>query len=1821
MVYDQAQSARIGQKVPIESTFVQVFDVDPSTPTADLVEAAWPGMLIFRNDTSQLMIFDGVLDGWREVAGGVAGSVTYVGVNPPTGGVYNIGDTWYDQDAGMKPYVWDGDSWEPTAGGIKSFRQPAIPTSTTIGDIWYDSDDGNKMYRANAVNVSVVAISPGLGWILVRDDDIDTAVSTANTAAANAATATANAAAAQEAASLAYATADAAASEAADAQTIANAAQVDADAAVIAAANAQIDANQAMVDADAALADAAAAINAADAAQTTASGKANIFYQANAPTAGMVAEDLWVDTDNGVLSVYQGGTWHITQDTNLLAQANTHSDAQASAAQAAAIASASADATTKANAAESDAILAAATDATTKAAAAQAVAIAQASTDATSKANAAQAAATAVANTAQTTANTAIANASAAQSTADEKVQSFFQTTAPTGMVAGDVGDLWFDTDDVNKMYRWDGSAWVLADDQRIAQTVTAAATANTAAGNAQTTANSKIVTFYTTAPPTATTIGDLWVDTDDGNKLYRASAVGAGSWVSVQDTSIASASAAASAAQTAATNAMTAAQTAQATADGAIRTYYDPNPPWANGATGHVNDAGDMWFDTDDGQAYRWNDTTKTWTIIEDSSIAAALAAAQSAQTTADGKVTAYYATTAPWSSGHATDVGDLWYDTGNSNRAYFWTGSAWELVQTTVITNAANTAQSNAIAAAATDATTKAGTAQSTAISTAASDATTKAANAQSAAIASANSFTNAKFPITTTQITDDAITTPKLEANAITAKHTITGPLIQTVATLQRGIKMTSTGLIVYTDGTISGGPAAGTAMLAIDAAGSINMRGSLTSGSTVTGANVVGGLIKTEPTLLRGIELSSGGFIAYNTSGVAQFTINATTGDVSLAGALQGGGTIVGPTFKTTTNINRGVQINSAGLIGFDAAGASMFVLNAATGAITMVGPIQTGGTITGAMFQTHATGVNQGMKLGPAGMTFYTPAGAAVLDFNASTGALTVTGPIVSGASITGATLTGNLTVTGGTLQTDPDASEGIKISSSGLIAYNTTDHLAKFTVDGATGNVALAGTLTGGGYIYGPEFKTDLSDTRGIHLKSAGMYGYDAAGLATFALNGADGALSLKGAINSGSTITGTKVIGTGIQTDMTPGVGLELTSGGLAAFAPGDTVNPSVFINSLTGEATFKGGVFSGGRVQGSRLEIGNITIDPTTGINYPGRMVVPADLTQPSSFTGGVNADWLTSRNLLTMYGANNNIRGNLNVAGGIIAPTSAPGLTGSHQLASKHDMAFGAIDYGMTSHLTDSSVLLVAQAFYGGGIVGYSKTVSGPGVGYATANANFGAIYKPWCTDFNILGGITTAGGYYWVLGRDDAASRGSAQGGWYLYKLDASFNKVGENAVGLPGSFTWGHPTLGSDATYLYCAFTSPAGNDYFTINRVALTDPNLGVAGQLVFVGWITPHTFPGSQGSLSYIGVGNFDFGAPRIVWAHEGNLNFVTDNTGNRMSDVNAFPPALGGTVRGMWWSGTEFWSMNTDGSIVKHGKNLTAQATTGSYTWYDGDTSSGSTVHESLPSPVATYTIQPRSYVVLQTAEAPDSGQLDNTKRDKANRVGIYMGIGAAARRLQTQITSSGYLGVTGPGGSQTGGLNANGSLATGAEGRTLMLATTDLVTSAGQLEPASNGFITAADNPPGQIQSSNYVAGTSGWQLRGDGVVDFGAGSLVTWRSLSNNQVTLPAGYTTIPFKTDRGGSGITLNADGSVTVITPGVYHAAVSVEFSGGPGYLDLYLRQWRSGSVFRLENTVGNIGGWDSVAIVGDFLCQAGDILEVAGVPQSARGC
>ncbi len=96
-----------------------------------------------------------------------------------------------------------------------------------------------------------------------------------------------------------------------------------------------------------------------------------------------------------------------------------------------------------------------------------------------------------------------------AQATADGKIITFAQANPPT---AAAIGDLWIDTDDKNKLYRWDGTKWVEYRDKTIAD---AQATANSAYSYAEDVWNGKKGIFFNSS-----NVSELALNTTVGLKI-----------------------------------------------------------------------------------------------------------------------------------------------------------------------------------------------------------------------------------------------------------------------------------------------------------------------------------------------------------------------------------------------------------------------------------------------------------------------------------------------------------------------------------------------------------------------------------------------------------------------------------------------------------------------------------------------------------------------------------------------------------------------------------------------------------------------------------------------------------------------------------------------------------------------------------------------------------------------------------------------------------------------------------------------------------------------------------------------------------------------------------------------------------------------------------------------------------------------------------------------------------------------------------------------------------------------------------------------------
>jgi hypothetical protein len=172
---------------------------------------------------------------------------------------------------------------------------------------------------------------------------------------------------------------------------------------------------------------------------------------------------------------------------------------------------------------------------------------------------------------------------------------------------------------------------------------------------------------------------GDIWYDTDDGNKPYVANGndvdtigTGVGFWNEVTDSTIA-------VAQQAADDAQTDADTALAIADGTINIFLQTTEPSSAGES-----FGDIWIDTTGGaplvagDIWRYEDVaggsqgTLDWYAAPTNAIGLSYINnyndASDAYALADGKVVTFIQDAVP-----TGDTGDIWLDSNDNDKAYY--------------------------------------------------------------------------------------------------------------------------------------------------------------------------------------------------------------------------------------------------------------------------------------------------------------------------------------------------------------------------------------------------------------------------------------------------------------------------------------------------------------------------------------------------------------------------------------------------------------------------------------------------------------------------------------------------------------------------------------------------------------------------------------------------------------------------------------------------------------------------------------------------------------------------------------------------------------------------------------------------------------------------------------------------------------------------------------------------------------------------------------------------------------------------------------------
>lgn len=737
---------------------------------------------------------------------------------------------------------------------------------------------------------------------------------------------------------------------------------------------------------------------------------------------------------------------------------------------------------------------------------------------------------------------------------ANSKNRNWYQGTAPAGTSHKD-GDVWFDTANDNRIYIWNASTNTWADfrDKAIAA-------ASAAATGAKASADGKNKNYYQSTAPTDSPAGtlkanDLWFDIANG---YRLSTWTGTAWQTTQDAAL-----------------------AKATAETKGRTYTQSVVPPVEAR----NDT-NLWIDTSLGLnntvTKYWNGTA--WTPVTDK-------ASTDAATTASAKGETIFSSTAPVAAKQLPQ--NLWIDTtGGINLPKRWDGAGWVNVTDKVATDAAalagtkskvlyqTTAPTGADASAGTlwiDTTGGANTPKRWVSGTTWAAVTDKVATDAAAALTQKpQSYAQATAPSATGRILGDTwidtANSSKLYIWNGTAWIVAQDSAIQLAATTAANGK----NKIVWSTSAASGttGYSSGDTWFQTDGSGTVIAQWEFTTAwqTRKVGDAVIGNL--------------DAGKIISGTIDAQRIGANSITADKLLVSD------------RTNFWENPGFEADTVGQapIGFSIVGTGAKVIG-------------TGASGSGKSLELEQATDVYGLNLFEVqpGDKFYVTAegkylntagtGTGRLGFRAYNAVKThvAWSPVVLWSTkITafnapgGTGYTGVYTVPAGTYflktwvnyTTSGESTNRFQVDNIIMRRMNG----GELIVDGSITSTSIAASAIDGKTITGATVQTEATANRGIKLTSSELAGYDGAGVKNLSLT-SGGALTLKGAIQSGSTITGATLTGAGIETSATAARGVKLASTGITTYdgagnmtfkvdaATGLVEAPGLKANSITGD------------------------------------------------------------------------------------------------------------------------------------------------------------------------------------------------------------------------------------------------------------------------------------------------------------------------------------------------------------------------------------------------------------------------------------------------------------------------------------------------------------------------------------------------------------------------------------------------------------------------------------------------------------------------
>ena len=229
----------------------------------------------------------------------------------------------------------------------------------------------------------------------------------------------------------------------------------------------------------------------------------------------------------------------------------------------------------------------------------------------------------------------------------------------------------------------------------------------------------------------------------------------------------------------------------------------------------------------------------------------------------------------------------------------------------------------------------------------------------------------------------------------------------------------------------------------------------------------GRTIVGGTYRTEG---GNVTITDSGIIfsyrnrhllsfASDSSGKWQLTMDAPiVSDASMSAPTITGGTITSAVYRTA---NGRLTINDAGIVLKNASGTSTLAADSATGSVTLVGTVKAS-QVTGSTITT----TNGRMLWNDDGLVLRDANGSITLYARSMDGSVTMKGSLTSGSTLSGVTVTGSI------IQTTGAANRGVKLTSGGLVGYDSSGN-AKFALD-TNGNLKMDGGILANGTLTAP---------------------------------------------------------------------------------------------------------------------------------------------------------------------------------------------------------------------------------------------------------------------------------------------------------------------------------------------------------------------------------------------------------------------------------------------------------------------------------------------------------------------------------------------------------------------------------------------------------------------------------------------------------------------------------------------------------------------------------------------------------------------------